>query len=183
MGKMIRYIYLLLLSVIPIRINAQEVVECNATVFIGMDYGRAIYVYPDAFATPGTELFAVRNNLDEEWYVSLRIKGRTPNMFFCDFFDMAGDCCYIGEGWIRKEHLSVLLRFPYQHHEFKLYKTPNSSGGITCCINDSEEYVVTVVDAMGSWLKVKVENGENVNVGWLAPENQCSDLYSACCGE
>ena len=63
-----------------------------------------------------------------------------------------------------------------------LYARPSYDSKHAMLPNDAAYIITEVSEFKERWLKIRYNDKDNVLTGWLAPENQCINMYSMCCG-
>ena len=160
--------------------NAQDrIIGCQ--VILDYDYGE----YIDVFYQDSNNYFPfakVKNDLDREVIMVMDLTGKTDEFFrvniksglFYDTFELS-------DVYVHKEHLVILSRL--LEHPMPLFSEPSKNSSVVMTIPNSYGYVYKVLDCDGNWLKVEyTDEDKKCHIGWMAPEYQCSNPYSACMG-
>lgn len=92
----------------------------------------------------------------------------------------------LNKSWIDINNLGICYQIDYSNYEKNgqvlLYKRPNSKSNIVCLEIEPSDFIANVIHKYHSWIKVNVAlNGKNIT-GWLAPENQCVEIFNRCMG-
>lgn len=86
--------------------------------------------------------------------------------------------------WISKSNVGVGLTTTRINNEPKipLYNKPSYSSSYSILPTDAAYNIVQVLECDGKWLKIRFCNKGKEMIGWIAPENQCINMYSMCSG-
>ena len=86
--------------------------------------------------------------------------------------------------WISNENVGIGLTPTKINGESKipLYNKPSNNSNYSLLPKDAAYNIAQILECQGKWQKVRLRNKENDIIGWLAPENQCVNMYSMCCG-
>ena len=161
-------------------LNQEKVVQSPCCVVLDYRYSDYIDVYyrPDT-----TCAFAkVRNDVQNDVYLQITIEEKA-GLFFFFFFSTILEHCqfYMSDVFIRKEHLIILSR--YTSTSMPLYSAPSYSRSVDYHVPNAHGYIYNVLDCSDGWLKVSFIDGSNNRIeGWMPPEYQCSNVYTACMG-
>lgn len=87
--------------------------------------------------------------------------------------------------WVAKSNIAIGLR----GHDYKgmskipLYNYPDYNAMHGLYVVNTAYLLAQVTEYKDRWLKICLENNGTVVIGWLAPENQCTNMYTMCMGE
>lgn len=148
------------------------------TVFLDIDFVGDVQIYDKP---EGKVISVVRNNAEEESFVMFDLLQKKDEMFYVvAHTSLEGDT--IAEGWIfRNEHIGIYDRmYNPEKNPLLLYKYPDTTSQIIVSKRYYDPVMHEVTDFSGKWLKVKTVINDKWYEGWLAPEMQCSNVYSTC---
>lgn len=143
--------------------------------FLDWEYEYPIPVYdkPD-----GMIIGYLENDLEEEFFVNLRIYEKKGNMF-----RVTARLDFWGEqklsGWIDVFE-SIVLTSRAAQGNLKLYESPSYNSKVRCIVKPYDPGTYSIIDVHGNWAKVKRTLHGKVYVGWMPPEMQCGNAYSTC---
>lgn len=89
---------------------------------------------------------------------------------------------YIDSCWINKKNAGIGLRNKTINF-VPLYNKPDYNSKFKILNVPTESILAKIVDIKDHWVKISFEFKNKKFIGWLAPENQCSNLYTMCLGE
>lgn len=80
--------------------------------------------------------------------------------------------------------LFLIVISPQKKNELKipLYNKPSYNSNHSVLPKDAAYNIARILECQGKWLKIRLCGKENEIIGWLAPEDQCINMYSMCCG-
>ena len=84
-------------------------------------------------------------------------------------------------GWVDCKDVKVGLRST-SNDSIPIYTVPKYAAGKRVVHIHIESVIAEVIAIDKNWLKVCFMNKGKKVIGWLAPENQCCDLYTMCSG-
>lgn len=159
---------------------AQQMIPCQARVFLDFDYCDYIPVYESSDAA--SPQFMIRNLCDDDKYVEIQITGKKGTRLRVNLsFTCLGSEFEVHNAYIQNRHLVALSRM--QENAMPLFERPSDDGKIVCNVESSYGYAYQVLDCTGTWLKVSyVDSKGERHVGWMAERYQCSNPYTACLG-
>ena len=133
------------------------------------------YVFSEADASSEKKDSLMNDTISEEYQI-VTIRAITNNMAQIEY---NADTIRTGLGWINMECLAVN---PSTTERIPLYSWPDTKSKVAFYIdNPSWGDLYTVIGCKGNWLEIRhTENGV-VKKGWLSPDFQCANPYSACC--
>jgi len=158
---------------------AQQIRQCEATVFVEFDYKDYISVYD---SDDSDAAIKIRNLCEIDKYVEIQITGNKGDLFRVNLgFECLGSELTVKNAFIHKEHLVVMSKMLAS--PMPLYESPSADSRIIHRVANSYGYTYHVLDCDGSWLKVSYLTHEGVkHVGWMAKQYQCTNPYTACMG-
>lgn len=81
-------------------------------------------------------------------------------------------------GWIKNENAGIYSAT--YNRVLHLYAKPDKQSNILFSIREYFTQPLTIVSCSGKWLNVEVKLKDKVYQGWMAPEDQCANVYSTC---
>jgi hypothetical protein len=133
----------------------------------------------DLFDRPGGKVMkTLRQNVSGEDFLLFELQDQNDSMFYVKAsYAIRG---LIDSGWIRKDrHIGIRAR-NYQGQPLPMFKGPDESSGVRIYYPGYTSRLYQVTDFSGNWLKVKITFRKKTYSGWLAPEMQCSNVYTSC---
>ena len=87
--------------------------------------------------------------------------------------------------WVSKANISIGLRGPNHNGMSKipLYNRPDYSTMHGFYVINTASTLAHVLECKNGWCKIRLNCSGVIVVGWLAPENQCTNMYTMCMGE
>lgn len=81
-------------------------------------------------------------------------------------------------GWIKSEYVGIYSST--YNRVLHLYAKPDSRSNIISSIKEYFTKPLTVISCSGKWFYVQVKLKDKIYKGWMAPEDQCANVYSTC---
>lgn len=117
-------------------------------------------------------------------YLIAELLDSDQDCFLVNFWpsDIESGLCSRDSVWILKDNIGIGLRRT-GNNGIPLYNCPSYKAMHSYYdINTSSE-LAKVIEFKNGWLKIRFNYDRSVIVGWLAPENQCLNMYTMCMGE
>ena len=145
----------------------------NCEVFLSLDFKNKVTLYNTA--SKQKVIKQIGHNFEGEDYLSFTIYKSNDSMYFVEAsYSISGKNT---KGWIsKKSKLSVFSKS--YNKKMILYKTYSKKTEEISLNYISKE--LEVLNCHDGWLKVKVKLNNKIIIGWLPPEEQCSNPYSTC---
>ena len=122
----------------------------------------------------------VNNSLLDNYYET-QIISKKNNRFFVQVNCVNCNNSIIS-GWLDIKYVGVGLRNK-SYNSIPLYSLPNYKSKRIVVKVHIESIIAIIIDKNGKWLKVYFDNNRKKIIGWLAPDNQCYNLFTMCTGE
>lgn len=81
-------------------------------------------------------------------------------------------------GWIKSKNVGIYSA--NYNRELHLYIKPSQQSGITSTIKEYFIEPLTILACSGKWLYVQINLNSKSYKGWIAPEDQCANVYTTC---
>lgn len=143
--------------------------------FLDWEYEYPIPVYDQP---NGNLIGYLENDIEEEFFVHIKIYERKENMF-----RITARLDFWGEqklsGWIDVFE-SIVLTSRAAQGNLKLYEDPSYDSKVQCIVKPYDPGTYSIIDVHGDWAKVKRTLHGKVYEGWMPPEMQCDSAYTTC---
>lgn len=168
----LRFVFVSILGVILLSSFNNRLAE-EAEVFLSLSCKKPIPMYKTASKQKVIKYLG--HNFKEEDYLLFTIKNSNDSMYYVEaFYAIAGNN---KKGWISKGVKIGIFSKIYKG-KLSVYNFPDRKSNKTSLSYMSDE--LSVMDYRDGWLKVKIFIKGNNVIGWLAPEDQCSNPYTTC---
>ena len=122
----------------------------------------------------------INNSLSDSYYETQIIRKKSNRYF------VKVNCVNcnnsIFAGWVDMKYVGVGLRNK-SSDSIPLYSLPNYKSKKIVVKVHVESIIAVIIDKNGKWLKVYFDNNREKVIGWLAPDNQCYNLFTMCTGD
>jgi len=157
--------------------KTKAIAPCECSALIDPEFKGKLDVYD---APNGKLRKKIQNNLKEEDYILLSIKGRHNGFYYVmASYSIGGQ---IVEGWIKEDNtIGVYARAYPDGDSLRLMNTPDKSTTLNAVkiINSGQFFPIINCNPEG-WAKISViVSGERYE-GWVSPEDQCDNPYTTC---
>lgn len=127
----------------------------------------------------GMDIKEILKRADSDDYFEAEIIQKKDKRFYIKTMDMYTDTVFLG--WVDKRYVGVGLRNK-SVHSIPIYEFPRFNSKKTIIKINIMSVTAEVLNINGNWLKICFnKNGKKI-IGWLAPDNQCYNLYTMCSG-
>jgi hypothetical protein len=144
----------------------------------GFFIGDSIPVFANSYNDKIQEMY---DNTNSDIFFQTHIIRAKNNCFYVSIEPINDTTRHILHGWAQVGSIGVGL-YNRQREEIPLYEKPTYISNINIVKVQVESVIATVKHCKGKWLEIEFNIGDQRIRGWLAPENQCADLYTMCCG-
>lgn len=154
----------------------KDTVHRISTIFLDPEFAGTV----DVFEEPnGRIIKSVQNNIEDDDIVMFDLLQKTDSMYYTIAYSGIDDRILV-KGWIYKKNHLGIYSSAYGDKRCSLYEIPSNKGRIIITEKEYNPNMYQVLDVDGKWLKVQVENGGRMYVGWMPPDMQCANPYSTC---
>jgi hypothetical protein len=169
----LKAIVIVSLLVLCILFSFKQHAENRAEVFLSMDFKNKVTLYNTT--NKQKVLTRLGHNFKAEDYLLFSIYKTNDSMYYVEAsYAIAGKKT---KGWIsKKTKLAVFAKARSQ--KLVLYRSHSKSS--TKLSVDYTPGELEVVDCHAQWLKLRVKAKNKILIGWLPPEEQCSNPYTTC---
>lgn len=131
-------------------------------------------------------LSLVVDSLSDAYYIA-EIIGSNKDCFLVNYMpsDVESTLSSKDSVWISKRNAGIGIKGTIYNgkNQIPLYGEPDYDATRGFYVTNSVIQLVQVLDYKDRWLKICVNDNDCVIIGWLAPENQCVNMYTMCTGE
>jgi len=135
---------------------------------------KAISLYSDSNSQK--VLYYIKNDSINEIYYNLSILESNKNLL--KTIPTSINDTIKKPGWIKNENVGIYSAT--YNRVLHLYAKPDKQSNILFSIKEYFIQPLTVLSCSGKWLNVEVKLKNKVYKGWMAPEDQCANVYSTC---
>jgi hypothetical protein len=122
-------------------------------------------------------IYYINNPINDSFFQIEIIKGYKDKFFVNINCETSIDSC-----WINKKNAGIGLRNKTINF-IPIYNEPEYDSKIKIVNIPIESILARLVDIKDLWVKITFEFKNKKFIGWLAPENQCINLFTMCLGE
>lgn len=163
--------FLAMLCIVQSCIGQSQKCECDG--FLIPDK-KIILLYKNANSKK--VVYNINNDSINESYYSLSIKESNKN--FLKVIPTSINDTVKKSGWIKNDNVGIYSAT--YNRVLHLYTKPDKQSHILFSIEKYFTQPLTIISCSGKWLNVEVKLKNKVYKGWMAPEDQCANVYSTC---
>jgi hypothetical protein len=151
-----------------------QVKTCECEGFLILD-NESISLYPSA-DSKGNELYAIKNDSINEIYYNFFISESKENLL--KVVPTSINDSLKKTGWIRNKYVGIYSK--NYNRPLNLYSEANNQSKKRHIIDEYITEPLTIITCSKKWLYVSVMIKSSKYEGWMAPEDQCANVYSTC---
>jgi len=174
---MTRFKFIVLLTILISKVNAQTVTKCNCGAIVDVDFKGKIVVYDEP---NGRVIKNFQQDFEKKDYLVLTIDKDSLGYFHVDIYNaLTPENGKIG--WVKKQkQIGTYVRNYQPNDTLLLCSRPDLKAQVQSVLPDWTNELYVIAKCFRDWAYVRIKYKGQIKEGWLQPDKQCDNPYTTC---